>query len=66
VTISSKIRISYGLSGKKITRSADYMLQDITIHWSIALTALSLVPRGNICLSRQVKEFSLTECNMMT
>jgi hypothetical protein len=46
VTISLKIRKSYGLSGKNITHSGDYMLQNITVNWSIALTALSLVPRG--------------------
>jgi hypothetical protein len=46
VTISLKIRKSYGLSGKKITHFGDYMLQNITVNWSIALTALSLLPRS--------------------
>jgi hypothetical protein len=32
VTISLKIRISYGLSGKKITHSGDDMLQKITVN----------------------------------
>jgi hypothetical protein len=31
----------------KITRFGDYMLQNITVSWSIAPAALSLVPRGN-------------------
>ncbi|GDX08080.1 hypothetical protein [Buttiauxella sp. A111] len=61
--------MSYGLSSEKITRFGDYMLQDITINWSITLTALSLVPRGTlneVYLCRQVKDDSSTECNMMT
>ena len=63
------IRKAYELPPRHLTRKTEIMLQDITFGLPDNLIPLSLVSRGTdkaLSLSREVKESSFTECNMMS